>query len=142
MNISARTEYACIAILDLAASYGSGRPVQIRRIAGTHGISLPFLVQILLQLKSAGLVTSTRGAAGGYELAGAPQEITLAEVMAAIEGPQERFVSSATVESPNVRALVEAWTSVADMQQEMLGSLTLGNLLKHANDQTENMYYI
>ena len=81
VNISAKTEYACLAILELASSYGTGEPVRIRTIADTHGIPSRFLVQILLQLKGAGLVSSTRGAAGGYRLAKAPNRITLAEVM-------------------------------------------------------------
>src|SRR5215475_6331543 len=80
VKVSAKTEYACIAMLELSASYGAHEPVRIRKIAEEHGIPSRFLVQILLQLKGAGLVTSTRGAAGGYQLAKAPEEITLAEV--------------------------------------------------------------
>ena len=68
MQISAKTEYACIAVLDLAMSYDGGEPLQIRKIAAAHDIPSGFLVQILLQLKTAGLVTSTRGASGGYRL--------------------------------------------------------------------------
>ena len=81
VKVSAKTEYACIAMLELAASYGSGEPVRIRRIADEHGIPSRFLVQILLQLKGAGLVASTRGAAGGYQLTRPPGEISLATVM-------------------------------------------------------------
>src|ERR671914_541659 len=86
MNLSARTEYACLAMLQLAQEYDSGEPVQIRRIADEHAIPARFLVQILLQLKGAGLVASTRGAAGGYRLARPPREITLAEVIDVMEG--------------------------------------------------------
>ena len=68
MRISAKTEYACIAMLELASQYGSGEPVRIRRIAERHDVPSRFLVQILLQLKGAGLVASDRGAAGGYLL--------------------------------------------------------------------------
>ena len=62
MNISARTEYACIAVLALAARHTSGQPVRIREIAEPHGIPSRFLVQILLQLKGAGLVEQVRPA--------------------------------------------------------------------------------
>ncbi len=79
--ISARTEYACIAVLALAARHASGETVRIREIADPHGIPSRFLVQILLQLKGAGLVESTRGAAGGYKLAKKPEQITLGQVM-------------------------------------------------------------
>ena len=68
MNISAKTQYACLAMMELAAHYGSGTPVQIGVIAERHGIPSRFLVQILLQFKGAGLVSSTRGASGGYQL--------------------------------------------------------------------------
>jgi len=77
MNIFAKTEYACVAMLELAANYGSGKPVPIRTIAARHGVPDRFLVQILLQIKAAGLVASTRGAAGGYHLACPPAEVSL-----------------------------------------------------------------
>ena len=64
MIVSAKTEYACIAVLELAARHAVGEPVRIRDIAEAHGVPSRFLVQILLQLKSAGLVQSIRGAAG------------------------------------------------------------------------------
>ena len=77
MNIPAKTEYACVAMLELAANYGSDEPVPIRTIAARHGIPDRFLVQILLELKAAGLVTSTRGAAGGYRLTCPPADVSL-----------------------------------------------------------------
>ena len=64
MKFSAKTEYACLAVLELARAYDSGEPVRIRTIADEHGIPSRFLVQILLQLKGAGLAASTRGARG------------------------------------------------------------------------------
>ena len=66
MRISAKTEYACIAVMELGNCYGDGDPVRVRDIAERHGIPSRFLVQILLQLKAAGFVASTRGASGGY----------------------------------------------------------------------------
>ena len=86
MNISAKTEYACLAVLELSARYSSGKPVRIREIADSNGIPSRFLVQILLQLKAAGIVESKRGVAGGYQLISDPAEITLAEVMAVSDG--------------------------------------------------------
>ena len=72
MKLFAKTEYACIAVLELALRYQSGQPVRIREIAETHGIPARFLVQILLQLKGAGIVVSTRGAGGGYQAQHSP----------------------------------------------------------------------
>src|SRR5262249_59816083 len=84
MRISAKAEYACVAMLELAANYHEPQPVRIKAIADAQGIPQRFLVQILLQLKTAGLVASVRGAAGGYQLARPPESISLAEVIAAI----------------------------------------------------------
>ncbi|MCI0704250.1 MAG: Rrf2 family transcriptional regulator, partial [Planctomycetia bacterium] len=84
MLFSARAEYACLAMLELAAQYGDPRPVRLTDIANKHGISSPrFLVQILIQLNKKGLVTSTRGRDGGYHLAKRPSDVTLADVIAA-----------------------------------------------------------
>src|SRR5258708_30878351 len=103
MRVSAKAEYACIAMFELAASYGSGEPVRIRKIAERHGIPSRFLVQILLQLKGAGYVNSTRGAAGGYELVRPPQDVSLGEVMMVIEGPDEGPTTNASPDSPAAR---------------------------------------
>src|SRR6187401_3716277 len=109
MIVSAKTEYACIAVLELAARHGSGEPVRIREIADAHGIPSRFLVQILLQLKGAGLVQSTRGATGGYALAKPPEAISLADVMAPLgsallEGPTQ-VQSNIAIQTPATRAL-------------------------------------
>jgi Rrf2 family protein len=143
MKVSAKTEYACIAMLQLAASYGSGEPVRIRTIAEQHDIPSRFLVQILLQLKGAGLVTSTRGAAGGYQLVKSPEEISLGSVMAVIEGPPESSpASNASADSPAARALAETWNEIAAVQQEMLENVTLADLRERVKRQSEGMYYI
>lgn len=141
MKISAKTEYACIAMLELAASYGSGEPVRIRRIADEHGIPSRFLVQILLQLKGAGFVNSTRGASGGYELIRAPEEITLGEVMNVIEGPDDPPTSAAPDSSAG-KALQSCWREVAQVEHEMLHAITFAELIERARQQTGSMYYI
>jgi Rrf2 family protein len=142
MNLSARTEYACVAMLELSANFGSGEPIQIRRIADAHGIPSRFLVQILLQLKGAGLVNSTRGASGGYRLSKDPAEITLGVVMSVIDGQVEEVVSGMTRETPASVALFETWNAVAAVQRDMLESVTLADLLERAAGRAENMYYI
>ncbi|HEX7446230.1 MAG TPA: Rrf2 family transcriptional regulator [Pirellulales bacterium] len=142
MKISAKTEYACIAMLELARHHGSGEPVRIRSIADEHGVPSRFLVQILLQLKGAGLVTSTRGAAGGYQLVKPPDEISLAEVMNVIEGPDEPIGTSASPDSLAVKVLQSAWQEVAGIEREMLHRISFADLVERAHRQTENMYYI
>ena len=84
-NISAKAEYACAAMLELATQHGQPKPVRIQSIADTTGISSRFLVQILLQLKGAGLVASVRGALGGYQLVRAPDKVSLADIVYTID---------------------------------------------------------
>ena len=141
MNISARTEYACIAVLELALRRG-GDPVRIRSIADAHGIPSRFLVQILLQLKGAGLVRSTRGAAGGYHLAKSPQEITLAEIMEVVDGPIQPAAGSSASDTPVTRALHRAWQDAGAALRQRLAATTVAELAEQAGAPAENMYYI
>jgi len=144
MKVSAKTEYACIAMLELASQYGSGEPVRIRRIAERHDVPPRFLVQILLQLKGAGLVNSVRGAAGGYQLVVPPEKISLGHVMEIIDGAakEEGQTSSASPDSPVVKVLAQAWTNVAAVQRKMLDEITLADLLERVKGQTDQMYHI
>lgn len=115
MLFSARAEYACLAMLELAAQYGDPKPVRLTDIANKHGISSPrFLVQILIQLNKAGLVTSTRGAAGGYHLAKRPADVSLADVVAAVEGTEQAGARTKAREpaSPLAAALDDVWDRV------------------------------
>ena len=115
MLFSARSEYACLAMLELAAQYGNPKPVPLTDIANKHGISSPrFLVQILIQLNKAGLVTSTRGAAGGYHIAKRPADISLADVVAAVEGtePAGTRTKPRKPASPLALALDDVWDRI------------------------------
>ena len=142
MNISAKTEYACIAVLELALHYDTGQPVQVRRIADTHGIPSRFLVQILLQLKGAGLVGSTRGATGGYRLSVAPDEITLGQVMHAIDGGWQDPASNAGRQTPVSRALLRTWQAASERLRGMLDAITFADLAEEVQSSNETMYYI
>jgi Rrf2 family protein len=142
VKVSAKTEYACIAMLELAGNFGSSEPVRIRTIAEEHDIPPRFLVQILLQLKGAGLVTSTRGAAGGYHLVKSPAELTLGEVMGVIEGPNEAaLTSSAATHSIAAKTLMNVWNDIAAVEREMLQKITFSELLDRCKRE-EGMYYI
>jgi Rrf2 family protein len=140
MKLSARTEYACLAMLQLAQDYDSGEPVQIRRIADEQGIPARFLVQILLQLKGASLVLSTRGAAGGYRLARPPHEISLAEVIEVMEGT-ERPDTNAGRATPLVGVLLGICRELGEAQRYRLDDTTLADLVEQAAER-EPMWYI
>ena len=141
MNLTAKTEYACLAMLELAQHHATGEPVQLRVIAERHGIPAQFLVQILQQLKRAGLVHSTRGACGGYQLAESPQEVTLADLFDVVEGASESFTSTAQA-SLLAPVLMEVCAEVTAIQRGRLESLTLADLLDRAAVEADPMWYI
>jgi Rrf2 family cysteine metabolism transcriptional repressor len=139
MLFSAKAEYACVAMLELAARHADPRPVRLADIAAKHGISDRFLVQILLDLKRAGLVDSTRGAAGGYQLARNPDDISLFDILRVID-PHEQPLRRDDKLNPttyvhNVRAV---WDRVVEVQQAVLKDTTLGDLLA----QSEGIQYV
>ena len=144
MKISAKTEYACIAMLELASQYGSGEPVRIRRIAERHTVPPRFLVQILLQLKGAGLVSSVRGAGGGYRLIKPPADVSLGQVMDIVNSASEDAISStnASPDSPAVKVLTQTWKEVNAVESRMLNDVSLADLLERAKGQDDKMYYI
>jgi Rrf2 family protein len=143
MRVSAKAEYACIAMLELAASYGEPQPVRIKAIADGHGIPQRFLVQILLQLKAAGLVASTRGAAGGYQLARRPEAISLADVINAIDrAPPPRPAPLAAPASGAVLAVRSVWKDIQAEERRMLEELTLAELARRAQGSGSLSYQI
>ncbi|MEO9117645.1 MAG: Rrf2 family transcriptional regulator [Solirubrobacteraceae bacterium] len=86
MRISAKADYAVRAVVELAAAE-SDKPVKAERIATAQGIPLNFLENILGELRHAGIVRSHRGAEGGFRLARPPAQLTIADVIRAVEGP-------------------------------------------------------
>lgn len=141
VSISAKTEYACIAVLELSVQYECGQPVQIRKIADRHGIPSRFLVQILLQLKAAGLVASTRGACGGYRLQRTPQEITLGQVMDVIDGRERGSTTNLSVPTSESRVLWSTWDQIDAARREILDGTTFADLASSVRDPAD-MFYI
>ncbi|MGO9959973.1 MAG: RrF2 family transcriptional regulator [Solirubrobacteraceae bacterium] len=86
MRISAKADYAVRAVAELAAAAGE-KPVKAERIATAQGIPLNFLENILGELRHAGIVRSHRGAEGGFRLAKPATDVTVADVIRAVEGP-------------------------------------------------------
>ena len=87
MKVSTRGDYASRALLSLALNGDGHSPTPVRDIAKRTGLPQPYLEQILLALKGAGLVRSKRGVGGGYTLARAPAEIRLSQIVSAVDGP-------------------------------------------------------
>jgi Rrf2 family protein len=129
MRVSAKVDYALRACAELAAA-GEG-PVKGERLSQAQEIPLKFLENILLDLKHAGLVQSQRGAEGGYWLAKDPAEITLAEVIRAVEGPiaNVRGERPEQVEYPGVaEPLRDVWIAVRGNLRAVLESVTLADV--------------
>ena len=142
MKVSAKAEYACLAMLELAASHGAPQPLRVKIIADAHGIPLRFLVQILLQLKGAGLVASTRGAAGGYQLTRPPDKISLADVVNVIDRASPPRSETAGPPSPAFRAIRSVWKEIQAEQQRMLEEATFADLVRQTQQTGELSYQI
>jgi Rrf2 family protein len=142
MRVSAKAEYACIAMLELAANFAEPQPVRVKAIADAHGIPLRFLVQILLQLKTAGLVASVRGAAGGYQLARRPAEITLADIIAAIDPEQPPRPTGRGPGSAARQAIHSVWREIQTEEQRILEHLTLAELVRRTQETNALTYQI
>lgn len=143
MQFSKKAEYACVAMLELAARHGSPVPVRLKQICDAHDIPDRFLVQIMLQLKGAGLVVSTRGAAGGYQLASKPAEITVAAIIDTIDRADTPVMeASRTPLSPLTRAVRECWGEALQAERRVLASLTLADLVKRSQAVDDFSYQI
>lgn len=125
MRISAKAEYACLAVIELARASDLRVPKRVRELAEVQEIPERYLIQILLQLKAAGLVYSSRGAVGGYQLARHPAEISVAEVIAAIDGRGEQILRSRT---PSARALSVLLERAGAAEWAVLSASTVAHL--------------
>ena len=142
MRVTAKVDYAVRAATELAAA--DKGPVKGERLAEAQDIPLQFLEHILLELKHAGLVRARRGAKGGYWLARPAEEITIADIIRAVEGPIAN-VQSAPPESVHYRGnsehLAEVWIAVranlrAVLEKTTLADVTSGKLPRNVKRLT------
>jgi Rrf2 family protein len=134
MKLSVRGEYALRALLVLGLNYGES-VVRIQAISEHQNIPKRFLEQILNDLKSAGLVQSRRGAAGGYRLAKRPEEITLAAVVRHIEGAlapvscvSERFYEKCSCPDESRCAIRSAMKEIREAVVRVAERVTIAEL--------------
>lgn len=133
MKVSTRGDYASRALLSLALHADDGRPNSVRDIADRTGLPQPYLEQILLALKGAGLVRSKRGVGGGYILARPPAEISLAEIVGAVDGP----IAAGDFGEPHANGacdhegqcvLLAIWGDMGARMRELLNSISLADI--------------
>ncbi|MDB9313197.1 Rrf2 family transcriptional regulator [Spirulina sp. CS-785/01] len=144
MELSCRTEYALLALLELTQHYQEGDPLQIKQIARSQHIPDRYLEQLLATLRRGGIVASQRGAKGGYYLAQAPWQITLLDVLHCLEGTDSRSKTESTVTTVEGAVVEEIWQEVYDSAYEILQRYSLQDLFdrRNARSQVNLMYYI
>ena len=133
MKVSTRGDYASRALLSLALHGDGGTPTSVREIADRTGLPQPYLEQILLALKGAGIVRSKRGVGGGYVLAREPAQILLSQIISAVDGPivagdfgQPHTNGSCDHEGQCV--LLAIWGSAGSHMRTYLDSFTLADI--------------
>ncbi len=133
MRVSAKADYAVRAMVELAASGSSvDKPGKGEGLAAAQGIPMRFLENILGELRVHGLVQSKRGSDGGYWLARTPDDITLAEIIRAVEGPLAtvRGESADEIEYPGgSKPLREVWLALRANIRQVLESVTLADVV-------------
>jgi Rrf2 family protein len=147
MKLSTRVRYGLRALVELA-DVQRDSPVLLDRIAGNQGISRKYLDAIFARLKAAGIVTSSRGVGGGFQLAQDPKTITVASVFAGLEGPltlvdchaQDRHCGNV-----DLCPTVEVWAELSGTMTGFLEGITVWDLVLKKRDKAQRgteMYYI
>ncbi len=145
VELSCKTEYALLALLELTGCYNEGEPLQIRQIAAVQNIPDRYLEQLLATLRRGGLVRSQRGAKGGYILGREPWKITLLDVINCLEGSDAKASKSENTPNTVESAVIgEIWQEVHDRAYDVLRGYTLQDLRekRDARRQLDIMYYI
>lgn len=138
VKVSTRGDYASRALLSLALHEGdAAAPTSVRDLAERTGLPQPYLEQILLALKGAGLVRSKRGVGGGYVLARQPSDITLGQIVSAVDGP----IAAGDFGAPHTNGacdhegqcvLLAVWMEVGHHMRTQLDSFTLADMVERA----------
>ena len=134
VKVSTRGDYASRALLSLALHASESSPTSVRDIAERTGLPQPYLEQILLALKGAGIVRSKRGVGGGYVLARDPEDISMAQIVSAVDGP----IAAGDFGEPHADGacdhegqcvLLALWSEVGDLLREHLSSYSLADMV-------------
>jgi Rrf2 family protein len=130
VHVTAKADYAVRAVIELAGG-GQERPRKVEEIARAQHIPVSFLENILTQLRSAGVVRSQRGPEGGYRLARPPEEVNLAHVIRAVEGPLVGIRGQRPEEveyDGSAQALREVWVAVRANLRNVLENVTVADV--------------
>ncbi|HBL11254.1 MAG TPA: transcriptional regulator [Cyanobacteria bacterium UBA11162] len=147
LKLSSKTQYALLALIELAEKYASDEPVQIQYLATQQDIPDRYLEQLLATLKRDKLVRSYRGPRGGYLLAREPRTITLLEIVKAMEGDSSQISEGENGSHQNAGTVVQdVWQEACQAANSVLESYTLYDLVEKWNTKRQShqslMYYI
>lgn len=140
MKVSTRGDYASRALLSLALHGDAAGPTSVRDIAERTGLPQPYLEQILLALKGAGLVRSKRGVGGGYVLARPPEQITLSDIVSAVDGPITLGDfglphQNGACDHEGQCVLLAIWGTVGEQMRKLLDDMNLADIAAMARGQ-------
>lgn len=146
VELSSSTEYALLALLELVNHNQQGEPLQIRQIAAVQNIPERYLEQLLATLRRGGIITSQRGAKGGYFLAKEPWQITLLDVITCLEGQDSKLNKNNDASTLTLEAMVvkDVWQEIDKKTRKVLQGYTLQDLSdkRSSFNKPEIMYYI
>jgi Rrf2 family protein len=137
MKVSVKVDYACRVLAEMARLHGTGALAQIEQLATAEAVPPHFLAQILGSLREGGLLTSKRGSQGGYALARPPEQITLYDIVQAIDGELLEF--SGNFEGRTGRRMKEVWTDLRAALDQKARAITLDTLVTRTGSA---MYHI
>lgn len=149
MKLSTKGRYGLKAMFELALHYGEG-PIPLKSIAETQKISEHYLEQLIAVLKKNGLVSSVRGAQGGYMLIDSPRKIKVGDVIRALEGdiaPVDCVTDTSGTKCEREERCVTrlVWEKINNSVNEVIDSITLEDMIEdhvRLNSNSEYMYYI
>jgi Rrf2 family protein len=145
VELSARLEYALVALLEIAKYQAQGKPLKVNEIAASQSLPDRYLDQIFTSLKRQGIISSQRGMKGGYLLAKELWQISLLDVVVAIEGGgNQKKVDPTTSNTLEKTVIIQTFDEITDSVNGILKNYTLQDLAKilEAKRQTSPMYYI
>jgi Rrf2 family protein len=144
VELSCKSEYALLALIELSLHYSQGEPLRICQIAAEQNIPDRYLEQLLATLRRGGFVKSQRGAKGGYLLTREPWKMTLLDVVNCIEGLETKEQELKSPKTLDGAVVCEIWQEARSAAEAVLEGYTLQDLAdkRNARQQIDLMYYI
>jgi Rrf2 family protein len=137
LKVSAKVDYACRVLAEMARLHGAAGLAQLEHLARVEAVPANFLAQILSELRNGGLITSRRGIAGGYALARPPEQISLFDIIAIIEG--DILELSGNHQGRTGRRMKQVWEDVRATLEDKARTYTVDMFVTRT---PEEMYYI